>query len=159
MLPDDNKKLVRRFYEEAPGDPDICDEIFNPVIRWRPIQHTSVSTVMETTPAMEKGIYQELDSTWGDWHNNIDEMIADGNRVMVRWTFSGTHQGEFFGLQATGKKISYSGINIFCIENGRIAEVWDIYDRLWMWQQLGVLPQVKEAIAALLNHLGYRDER
>jgi len=65
---------------------------------------------------------------------------------MVRWTFSGTQQGEYAGLPPTNKPVNYSGINIFCIAEGKIVEVWDISDRLWLWQQLGVLPDIKEAI-------------
>jgi len=76
----------------------------------------------------------------------VDEMIAEGDRVMVRWTFSGTHQGEFASLPPTYKRIEYSGINIFRIASGRISEIWDIYDRLWLWQQLGVLPEINAAI-------------
>ena len=77
----------------------------------------------------------------------VDELIAENDRVMVRWTFHGTHQGEFSGVPPTHKPVTYSGINIFRIADGKIAEVWDLYDRLWMWQQLGVLPEIKEAIA------------
>ena len=74
-------------------------------------------------------------------------MIAEGDRVMVRWTFHGAHQGEYVGLPPTNKEVTYSGINIFRVAGGKIAEVWDIYDRLWLWQQLGVIPEMKEAIA------------
>jgi predicted ester cyclase len=77
----------------------------------------------------------------------VDEMIAENDRVMVSWTFHGTHQGEFSGLPPTNKPVTYSGINIFRIADGKIAEIWDIFDRLWMWQQLGVIPEIKEAIA------------
>ena len=47
----------------------------------------------------------------------------------------------------TGKQVTNSGINIFRIADGKIAEIWDIMDRLWLWQQLGVLPEINEAIA------------
>jgi hypothetical protein len=55
--------------------------------------------------------------------------------------------GEAFGIQPTGKQVTNSGINIFRVADGKIAEVWDIFDRLWLWQQLGVLPDIKDAIA------------
>ena len=74
-------------------------------------------------------------------------MIAEGDRVMVRWTSHGTHQGESHGLPPTHKQVTNSGINIFRIADGKIAEVWDIWDRLSVWQQLGVLPEINEAIA------------
>jgi hypothetical protein len=62
----------------------------------------------------------------------------------VCWTFHGTHQGEYFGVPATGRPVTYSGLNIFRIADGRIAEIRDLYDRLWLWQQLGVLPETAE---------------
>jgi steroid delta-isomerase-like uncharacterized protein len=88
-----------------------------------------------------------LKTVWGGWPISIDEMLAEGDRVMVRWTSRGTHQAEYNGLPATHKQVTYSGINIFRLANGKIAEVWDISDRLWLWQQLGVLPDLEEAIA------------
>jgi predicted ester cyclase len=103
---------------------------------------------VDSNPQNEKAAYEWLQTVWSpDWHMTIDEMIGEGDRVMVRWTFQGTHQGEFSGLSPTHKQVTYAGINIFRIAEGKIAEVWDIFDRLWMWQQLGVLPDIKEAIA------------
>ncbi len=78
---------------------------------------------------------------------SIDEMLAEDDRVMVRWTFHGVQQGEFFGLPPTNRPVTYSGINIFRIADGKIAEVRDIFDRLWLWQQLGVIPETAEFIA------------
>jgi predicted ester cyclase len=77
----------------------------------------------------------------------VAEMIAEGDRVMVRWTSHGTHRGELFGVPPTNKQVIYSGINIFRIADGKIAEIWDIVDSLWLWQQLGVLPETAEFIA------------
>jgi predicted ester cyclase len=102
---------------------------------------------VESTPQSEKTAYEWLRTVWGDWRMTIDEMIAEGDRVVVRWTFHGTQRGEFYGLPPTGRHVTYSGVNIFCIGGGKIVEIWDIYDRLWLWQQPGVLPEVQDAIA------------
>ena len=144
-----HKALVRRYYVDAPFNPDVCDEIFAPRFRFHTIQHASMTPqITESTPQSEKAAYEWLKTVWSsDWHMTIDEMMAEGDRVMVRWTFYGTHQGELSGLPPTHKQVSYSGINIFRIAEGKIAEIWDISDRLWMWQQLGVLPDIKVAIA------------
>jgi steroid delta-isomerase-like uncharacterized protein len=142
-----NKAVVRRYYENAQYNPDVCDEIFAPVFRFHTIQHASVtSQVVESTPQNEKASYEWLRTVWGDWRMTIDEMIAEGDKVMVCWTFHGTQKGDYIGLPPSNKKVTYSGINIFRIADGKIAEIWDLYDRLWLWQQLGVLPDVKEAI-------------
>jgi len=153
MTHQDSKNLVRRYYEDAPRDPAICDEIFQPVFLFHTLQHTTSLPVIESTPDSEKKAYAWLKETWGDWTMSIDEMIAEGDRVMVRWTFHGTHQGEYYGLPPTHKEATYSGINIFRVAGGKIAEVWDIYDRLWLWQQLGVFPDTQEAIARMRGEL------
>ena len=147
MSLEENKALVSRYFEDAPYNPDTCDEIFAPSFRFHTIQMASVTPqVVESSPESEKAAYEWLKTVWGDWSMTIDEMIAEGDRVMVSWTFQCTHQGEFSGLLPTNKQVVYSGINNFRITDGKIAEIWDIFDRLWMWQQLGVLPEIKEAI-------------
>jgi steroid delta-isomerase-like uncharacterized protein len=157
MSIEENKALVRRYFEDAPHNPDACDEIFAPSFRFHTIQRAAITPqVVESSPEEEKAAYAWLKTVWGDGGITIDEMMAEGDRVMVRWTARGTHQGEYQGLPPTYKQVTYSGINIFRIADGRIAKVWDIFDRLWLWQQLGVLPELKEAIAearkAMLSH-------
>ena len=149
MSIEENKRLARRYFEDAPYHPEACEEIFAPVFKFHTIQHASITAqTNESTPREEIQNFEWFRSVWtSNWRITVDEMIAENDRVMVRWTFSGTHVGEFAGLPATNKEVSYAGINIFRIADGKIAEIWDIFDRLWMWQQLGVLPDIKEAIA------------
>jgi ketosteroid isomerase-like protein len=143
----ENKALVRRYFEDARENPDICEDVFAPVFLFHTIQHANVtSQVIESTPKNEKASYEWLKTVWGDWHMTVDEMIAEGHKVMVCWTFHGRQQAEYLGLPPTNKCVIYSGINIFRVVDGKIVEIWDIYDRLWLWQQLGVLPDIKEAI-------------
>lgn len=147
MSIEENKALVRRYFEDAPYNPIACDEIFAPSFQFHAIVHTGVTPqVIESDPQSEKAFYEQNQAIWGGWHFTIVDIIAEGDRVMVHWTSQGMHQGEFHGLPPTGKQVTNSGINIFRIADGRIAEVWDIFDRLWLWQQLGVLPEIKEAI-------------
>jgi len=148
MSLDDHKALVRRYYEDAPYHPDACDEIFAPTFLFHTLQRAGLTPqVAESTPAGEKAAYEQIKDTWDGWHITVDEMIAEGDRVMVCWTSRGRQIGELGGLPPTGHEVTYAGINIFRIAGGKIAEVWDLYDRLWMWQQLGVLPELKAAIA------------
>jgi steroid delta-isomerase-like uncharacterized protein len=71
---------------------------------------------------------------------SIDEQIAEGDKVMTRWTAHGTHQGELQGLPATGKSSTVTGIAVDQIVNGKIVESWGIFDYFAMMQQLGVIP-------------------
>jgi predicted ester cyclase len=73
-------------------------------------------------------------------HLTIEDMIAEGDRVVVRHTFSGTHQGDFMGLAPTGKYVTTTAIVISRISNGKGIETWINGDDLGRMQQLGVIP-------------------
>ena len=148
MTIEDNRRLVRRYFEDAPFNPAACDEIFAARFQFHTIMHASVTPqTVDSDPDSEKAAFENQQRIMGGWNITIEDMIAEGDRVMVRWSSRGTHQGELAGLPPTYRPVINSGINIFRVANGRIAEVWDIMDRMWLWQQLGVLPELKEAIA------------
>jgi steroid delta-isomerase-like uncharacterized protein len=76
-----------------------------------------------------------------DLQFNVDDVIAEGDKVVVRYTIVGTNQGSLMGAPPTGKKISVSGISIYKIVGGKLAESWGVYDRMQLIQQLGVQHQ------------------
>ena len=76
---------------------------------------------------------------------SLEEVLAEGNKVAVRLTFSGTHQGEFMGLPATGKRFTIAGMNVFRVEGSKIAENWPQLDMLGLLQQLGAIPAPGQA--------------
>ena len=86
-----------------------------------------------------KGFMSGLLAAFPDSRFPVDDVIAEGDRVAVRHRLQGTHQAEFEGIPATGKKVEIIGIVIFRIENGMIAEAWLNADLLGMLQQLGVV--------------------
>jgi steroid delta-isomerase-like uncharacterized protein len=71
---------------------------------------------------------------------SIEDVIAEGDRMAIRWIFQGKHSGEFMGIPATGKDLALTGISIIRIRDGKIVEGWDGYDALGMLRQLGVAP-------------------
>jgi steroid delta-isomerase-like uncharacterized protein len=75
-----------------------------------------------------------------DLRATIEDMVAEGDKVAVRWTVQGTHRGELLGIPPTGKHVRFSGISIYRLAVGKIAEQWEQWDRLPLLQQLGVLP-------------------
>ena len=80
-------------------------------------------------------------SAFPDWGVQIVGIAADGEVVAVRWSGTVTHEGTFHGLPPTGRRVRVSGINMYRIEAGRIAEEWEQTDSLSLLQQLGVLPR------------------
>jgi steroid delta-isomerase-like uncharacterized protein len=81
-------------------------------------------------------VYQE--GVNGHWQ--IEEIFSSGDRVVVRWTGSGTHVGEVNGIPPTGKSVRVDAITIHRMQSGKIAETWEVWDTLGFLQQLGVVP-------------------
>ena len=75
-----------------------------------------------------------------DLHITTDDLLAEGDKVVKRWTARCTHTGEYMGIPPTGNKLVVKGIEIFRIAGGKIAEIWSSMDTLGMLQQLGVVP-------------------
>jgi predicted ester cyclase len=83
-------------------------------------------------------------SAFPDAHVTYEELIPSGDTVVGRWSATGTHTGQLPGVPPTGKPISISGITIYRIRKGRIAESWEQLDLLGMWEQLGVVTLPRE---------------
>ena len=81
-----------------------------------------------------------IQNTFPDFHQTVEDDFAEGDKVVHRWTISGTHQGEFLGIPATGKQVANSGMSIFRIAGGKFVELWVESDNMTLMQQLGVLP-------------------
>jgi predicted ester cyclase len=74
-----------------------------------------------------------------DWHETIEDIIAEGDKVWIRLTYTGTHNGEFFGLAPTSNKITTKGVDIYRIVNGKLAEYWNVTDNIDMFKQIGAI--------------------
>jgi steroid delta-isomerase-like uncharacterized protein len=129
-----NKGVVRRYYEEVVngGALDALDEL-------------AVPDYEEHDPFPGQGAGREglrarvtMLRTSFRQHLTIAEMVAEGDRVVVRWTSSGTHEGEFMGIPATGSSFAIAGIDIHAMRDGKMAEHWHVVDLLSLLQQLGV---------------------
>ena len=83
---------------------------------------------------------QAVHTAFPDWRVEIEDLVADDNTAAVRWKGEVTHEGPFHGIPPTGKRISVAGINMYRIENGRVAQEWEQMDSLGMLAQMGVLP-------------------
>jgi predicted ester cyclase len=94
-------------------------------------------------PGLEgvKQLFSSLYAAFPDFHIDIEDMIAEGDRIVARVTGSGTHQGEFMGIAPTGNRVEFSAIDIARIVEGKIVEHWSNSDQLGLIQQLGVTEQ------------------
>jgi predicted ester cyclase len=132
----ENKEVLRRFYEEFwnGGNPDAADELLH-------ADYVDHQPVPGATPGIEG--FKELVSEWHqgfpDMSETIEDLIAEGDKVVGRFTFRGTHTGEFFGIAPTGLNAEMVGIDICRIVDGRIKEFWYSEQLLDLYRQLGVL--------------------
>ena len=83
-----------------------------------------------------------------DLHATIEDMVAEGDKVAVRWTVEGTHRGELLGIPPTGRHTRVMGISIYRLAEGKIAEQWEQWDKLDLMRQLGVLPTAGQTAGA-----------
>jgi steroid delta-isomerase-like uncharacterized protein len=88
---------------------------------------------------LAKEVFARLLHAYPDLHITIEDLIEEGDKVVVRNTVTGTHQGDYMGLPPTGKPVTYSEIFIFRFANGRIAESWGVVDVLSQMKQLGAI--------------------
>lgn len=137
MSNEDNKTLIRRFYEEVFNKKNLAalDEFYAP----DHIDHT----LPPGLPVSPEGTRQAISTMlqgFPDLRITIEDMIAEGDKVVTRFTTHGTQQGGLGGIPSTGKQVAVSTIEITRIAGGKIVEDWGLDDRLGMLQQLGLVP-------------------
>ena len=138
MSAEENKAVFRRYVDEVgnEGNLGLVDEIFDIYISHQPDGHTE-----KRGRENVKRFMGEFRQAFPEFHSTIEDQIAEGDKVVTRWTMRGTHQGEFRGLAPSGKRITVTGIGIFRFsEEGKVVEIWDNFDQLGMIQRLGAIP-------------------
>jgi steroid delta-isomerase-like uncharacterized protein len=139
---EENKALSRRVIEEMfnKGNLDVADEILAPDY----VDHDPASPEEIRGPEGLKAFVATVRSTFPDMHIRIEDQVAEGDLVAMRYVASGTQEGEMGGIPPTGNWAEMSGISIDRFSGGKLAETWDNYDALGMMQQLGVIPSPEE---------------
>ena len=133
---DENKTIVRHFFELGPssGDMNAANALLSP--------NFALHTPFPSAPGIQ-GIYDVVKTCRAAFEHlnvTVEDMVAEGNKVTARFTAHGVHNGSFMGLPPTGKPIIMTGIEIFRIENSKIAELWGEANLLGLMQQLGIVP-------------------
>jgi steroid delta-isomerase-like uncharacterized protein len=135
QIPEQNKTLARRWFDDlfSRGDLDAANEIL------------SAEFVDHLPRGDERGI-EELKqyilmyrAAFPDIRDTVEEIVAEGDKVVVRWTSRATHQGEFMGVAPTGRHVTFTGMRLFRIAENKIAESWVNLDQLGLQEQLGIV--------------------
>ncbi len=137
MSPDENKALARRWFEDGFNAHNlaIMDELFAPDF----VEHTPYGPPTQGREVAKQGIGGAF-AAMPDLRLTVEDVIAEGDKVTVRFVTTGTQTGDLMGIPATGKAVTTTTIEILRFEDGKIAENWMESDTLGMMQQLGVIP-------------------
>ena len=138
MSTEENKAVVQRLFEEVFNQKQVDrdDELIAPDY----LDHGAV-------PGQASGLEGAKQQRWAmyfaaipDLHATIDDLVAEGDKVVVRYTAEGTQQGKLLGVPPTRKHFRISAISIYRLAEGKVAEQWEQGDLLGLMQQLGVIP-------------------
>jgi predicted ester cyclase len=137
---EENKAIVRRFMEEAFGEgkPELVDELLDPdFVRYDP--YIAAGEVRGTQTVKENIVW--FRNAFPDLSCTIKEQVAEGEKVVSRWTLRGTHQGDFFSIAGTDNRVEFTGIQIDRFEeSGKIVEERAEFDLLGALRQVGAIP-------------------
>ena len=143
MSAEENKELVRRYFQaideacEA-GNAEIVDDFLAPDF----VEHNPFPGIPPTRDGWKQAFMAFVNGAPG--YHVVDDLVAEGDKVVGRITAYGKHTGELFGIPETGRDIRVSGIAIWRIQDGKIVEHWHETDQMGLMQQLGVVPAAGE---------------
>lgn len=137
MGTEENKAAIRRISDEFwnRGRAEVLDEVFAADV----LDHAAAPG----QPPGREGLKQinlGFRAAFPDVQMTIEDLLAEGDKVVWRWSVQGTHQGPLMGIPATGKRVTFGGISIDRFADGRIAERWLQIDMLGLLQQVGAVP-------------------
>jgi steroid delta-isomerase-like uncharacterized protein len=137
MASEEYKAIVRRLFDEVwnSGNVGLLDELLAPDFVDRAAQMGG------DDPSAEgfKTQVRLFRTAFPDGRSQIEDLIGEGDRVVARWTDGGTQRGQWMGIAPTGKRVTITGIDIYRIKAGRIAEFWCNEDELGLLRQLGAI--------------------
>ena len=139
-----NQQLMRRFYEEIfnQGQEGSIERLVDP----RFVDHVPVLLPSQPTrgPEALRWFVSQFRGAFPDLQVTVEDLVATGDRVAARVTWSGTHRGAFMGTDPTNRRIRVTGLDLARVFGGRIVEHWGQLDVLTMMDQLGFLPRLDE---------------
>ena len=141
-----NKNVIRRLFEEVwnKGNLQVTDELFTPNYA----HHDASTPDVGRGPESEKKRATLYRTAFPDLRLTIEDVIAEGETVVARWSCRGTHKGDLNGIAPTGKQVTISGVSFARFTNGKMFEGFVNWDALSLMQQLGVVPELAKTKAA-----------
>ena len=138
MSTEQNKALVRQMVEEVfnRGNMSRADEFLAPDF----VEHEELPPGIPRDREGVKQLTVVFRSAFPDFKATIDDIVAEGDKVVVRQTWRGTQKGEFMGVPPTGKSVSFGVIDIVRVAGGKFVEHWGQLDNMGLMQQLGAIP-------------------
>ncbi|WP_369136945.1 ester cyclase [Modestobacter versicolor] len=136
MTPEENVAAVRRLVDTCVNAhrADLLDDHVNADVR---VHAATPGDSPETVGIEElRAAFRGLRTVLGDLHVTVDDVVAAGDRVVVRWTATGVHTGELAGVPATGRPVRWGGTDVYRLDDGRIAEWWRNDDQAGLLAQL-----------------------
>ena len=139
-MSEENKVALRRFINEvySKGNASVVDDLVDANF----VDHSPIPGQASGPEGVKQGMTM-FRSAFPDLQLTIEDMIAEGDKVVARMTARGTHQGEFMGIAPTGKQVSWNAFGINRYVDGKIKEHWGVPDLFGLMQQLGAIPAPK----------------
>jgi len=136
MSVEENKAMARRYVEEVnKGNLAVVDELFAADC----VLHLAGGQEIRG-PEGVKQVFTMLFTAFPDYHMTVEDRVAEGDRVVTRFTFTGTHKGDLMGIAATGKQVTGTVISISRFVGGKVVETRQVADMLGLMQQIGAIP-------------------
>ena len=144
-MSEQNKTNVRRLFEEVwnKGHVPVADELFTPNYN----HHDSSSPDVGRGPESEKKRVTLYRNAFPDIRFTVEDIIAEDETVVARWSCRGTHKGDLNGIAPTGKQFNITGVSIARFTNGKMSEGFVNWDALGLMQQLGAVPELGKSKA------------
>lgn len=138
MSVEENKAVIRRAYEELWNQRSV--EVVDELVAEDFLNHAAPPDRQRGRQGL-KDVVRMFEGAFPDFRYEVEDVIAEGEKVAVRDIFRGTHEGDFMGIPATGNRVTMEAIHIYRLSGGRLAEHWVARDDLGMMRQLGAIPR------------------
>ncbi len=143
MSTEENKAMVRRFYEAYNKGQEAAMAALEGLYAPDYVYH-GPSALGDADLAATKRIWRAYFTAFPEQHVTVDDLIAEGDKVVLRYTIRATHQGEFMGVPATGRAVTVTGIIISRFAGGKWVEDWSAFDALRLMQQVDAIPPMPQ---------------